>query len=176
MHLKLEKCEIRSWRSSDLESLVTYANNRNIWINLRDRFPHPYTTRDGHAFLKHTREQQPETAFAIVVNGEAAGGIGFQLQADVERVSAEIGYWLGEHYWRRGIVTEALELVSEHAFREFNVLRLFALPFADNIGSTRVLEKAGYLREGVLRFSSVKYGKARDQYMYSRINPDWHFE
>ena len=96
--------------------------------------------------------------------------------ADVERFSAEIGYWLGEHYWSRGIVTEALELVTEHVFRQFNVLRLFALPFADNIGSTRVLEKAGYVREGVLRLSSVKYGKARDQYMYSRINQDWHFE
>ena len=84
MHLPLKSCEIRSWRASDLEWLVTLANNRNIWINLRDRFPHPYTTRDGHAFIKQTREQQPESAFAIVVNDEAVGGIGFQLQGDKE--------------------------------------------------------------------------------------------
>jgi ribosomal-protein-alanine N-acetyltransferase len=170
MHLKLKKCEIRSWRSSDLESLVTYANNRNIWINLRDRFPHPYTTRDGHAFLKHTREQQPETAFAIVVNGEAAGGIGFQLQADVERVSAEIGYWLGEPFWGRGIVTEALVGLTEYAIVTHGLTRVYAVPFAWNRGSCRVLEKAGYVLEGRLQRSAIKDGTVTDQLQYA-FNP-----
>src|SRR5256885_13317284 len=94
MHVVLKECEIRSWRSSDLESLVRHANNRNVWINLRDRFPHPYTTRNGRAFLTHTREQRPETAFAIAVKGAAVGGLRFQLGGDVERVSAEICYLL----------------------------------------------------------------------------------
>ena len=91
----------------------------------------------------------------------------------IERFSAEIGYWLGEVHWGRGIVTEALTLVTEDVFRRRNLLRLFALPFADNVGSTRVLEKAGYLREGILRSSAVKFGKPRDQAIYARINAAW---
>ena len=179
MVLKGQRCMVRPWRLSDTESLVRHANNLEVARHLRDKFPHPYTRGDATAFLRHAVPAAPSerpTNLAIEVDGEAAGGIGFVRGADVERFSAEIGYWLGEHYWRRGIVTEALGLVSEHAFREFNILRLFALPFADNAGSTRVLEKAGYQREGVLRFSSVKYGKPRDQYIYAKINPNWRFE
>jgi len=170
MHLQLKTCEIRSWRTSDLESLVRYADNRNIWINLRDRFPHPYTTRDGHAFLKHTRTQHPETAFAIAVSGEAAGGIGFQLQGDVERVSAEIGYWLGEPFWGRGIVTDALVALTEFAIATHGLTRVYAIPFASNQASCRVLEKAGYVLEGRLRRSAVKDGRVTDQLQYA-FNP-----
>ena len=101
------------------------------------------------------------------------GGIGFVAGSDVERFSAEIGYWLGEAHWGRGIATEALTLVTEDVFRRRNMLRLFALPFADNVASTRVLEKAGYVREGILRASAVKFGQPRDQAIYSRINPNW---
>lgn len=170
MQLKLKSCEVRSWRSSDLESLVKYANNRNIWINLRDRFPHPYTTRDGSAFLKHTREQRPETAVAIALNGEAVGGIGFQLQRDVERVSAEIGYWLGEPFWGRGIATEALVALTEYAIVTHGLTRVYAAPFAWNMASCRVLEKAGYVLEGRLRRSAVKDGSVTDQLQYA-FNP-----
>lgn len=170
MQLKLKTCEIRPWRPSDLESLVTHANNRNIWINLRDRFPHPYTTRDGRAFLKHAREQQPESAFAIVVNGEAVGGIGFQLQGDVERVSAEIGYWLGEPFWGRGIATEALVALTEYAIATHGLTRVYAVPFAWNRASCRVLEKAGYALEGRLCRSAVKDGSVTDQLQYA-FNP-----
>jgi ribosomal-protein-alanine N-acetyltransferase len=170
MNLKLKSCEVRSWRSGDLESLVTYANNRNVWINLRDRFPHPYTARDGHAFLKHTREQQPETAFAIVANGDAVGGIGFQLQGDVERVSAEIGYWLGEPFWGRGIATDALRALTEFAIVTHGLTRVYAVPFASNLASCRVLEKAGYVLEGRLRRSAVKDGSIIDQLQYA-FNP-----
>ena len=113
------------------------------------------------------------TNFAIEADGEATGGIGFVSGTDVERYSAEIGYWLGEAFWRRGIVTEALSLVTEYAFADRNLLRLFALPFADNAASARVLEKAGYLLEGRLRQSSVKFGVPRDQLIYARINPRW---
>jgi len=92
---------------------------------------------------------------------------------DVERFSAEIGYWLGEEFWGRGITTEAVQLVTDHAFAQLNFLRLFALPFADNAASIRVLEKAGYAREAVLRSSSVKYGEVKDQMLYANINPAW---
>jgi len=115
----------------------------------------------------------PVTTFAIDVGGEAAGGIGFSPGTDVERFSAEIGYWLGEAYWGRGITAEALRLVSEYAFHECGLLRLYALPFADNHQSMRVLEKAGYEREAILRASSVKFGKPRDQALYALINSSW---
>jgi [ribosomal protein S5]-alanine N-acetyltransferase len=170
MHLLLKACEIRSWQSSDLEPLVTHANNRSIWLNLRDRFPHPYMARDGRAFLKHMREQQPETAFAIAVNGEAAGSIAFQLGGDVERVSAEIGYWLGQPFWGRGIATEALVAITEYAVATHGLTRVFAVPFASNSRSCRVLEKAGYVLEGRLRRSAVKDGVITDQLQYA-FNP-----
>jgi ribosomal-protein-alanine N-acetyltransferase len=175
-------CSVRSWRSSDIEALVLHANNLEVARHLRDRFPHPYTRADATAFLRHAAPSlgavAPErpTNLAIEISGEVGGGIGFVRGTDVERFSAEIGYWLGEHYWGRGIVTEALTLVSDYAFRSFNLLRLFALPFEENIASVRVLEKAGYVREGLLRSSSVKFGKPRDQYIYAKLNPDWRFE
>jgi [ribosomal protein S5]-alanine N-acetyltransferase len=170
MRLALKSCEIRSWRTSDLQSLVKYADNRHVWLNLRDRFPHPYTARDGAAFLRHTREQRPETAFAIAVSGEAAGGIGFQLQGDVERVSAEIGYWLGEPFWGRGITTEALAALTAYAVATHGLTRVYAVPFASNVPSCRVLEKAGYVLEGRLRRSAIKDGIITDQLQYA-FNP-----
>jgi RimJ/RimL family protein N-acetyltransferase len=127
----------------------------------------------AEAFLEHIVHVQRQTNLAIEADGEAAGGIGFEPGTDVERYSAEIGYWLGEKLWGRGIVTEALSLVTEYAFAQCNLLRLFALPFADNAASARVLEKAGYSLEGVLRLSSVKFGRPRDQLIYARINPRW---
>jgi RimJ/RimL family protein N-acetyltransferase len=170
MKLTLKTCEIRSWEPSDLGALVRYANNRHIWINLRDRFPHPYTTADGRAFLRQVREQAAATAFAIAVNGEAVGGIGYQVQADVERVSAEIGYWLGEPFWGRGIATEALMAMTRHAVAAHGLTRVFALPFAWNAASCRVLEKAGYALEGRLRNSAIKDGRVTDQLQYA-FNP-----
>ena len=169
MRLMLKACEIRSWQTGDLESLVRHADNRNIWINLRDRFPHPYTKRDGREFLKYTRQQNPETAFAIAVNGEAVGGIGFMLQGDVERVSAEIGYWLGEPLWGRGIATEALVALTSHAIATHGLTRIYAVPFAWNTASCRVLEKAGYTLEGRLRRSAIKDGQVADQLQYAFI-------
>jgi len=172
MRLALERCEVRSWRLSDIDPLVRYAHNRNIWINLRDRFPHPYRKADGLRFIRAMRDANPETAFAIVVDNEAAGGIGFLLQQDVDRVSAEIGYWLGEPFWGRGIATEALAAVTRYAIETHGLTRLFAVPFAHNAASCRVLEKAGYVREGHLRRSVIKDGKILDQFQYAFIAPD----
>lgn len=167
------RCIVRDWRRSDAESLVRHANNINVAKHLRDRFPHPYTRQDARAFLKHAAASADPTNLAIVVDGEAVGAIGYVPGRDVERFSAEIGYWLGETMWGRGIGTEALVLLTEHAFARMNVLRMFALPFADNAGSIRVLEKAGYIREGLMRSSSVKYGVVKDQLLYARINLGW---
>ena len=173
MELRGRLSIVRPWRTADAASLVKYANNLNVARHLRDRFPHPYTAGDARRFIDGVSAVRPVTTFAIEVAGEAAGGIGFSPGTDVERYSAEIGYWLAEPFWGRGIVADALRLVSEYAFAECNVLRLFALPFADNARSTRVLEKAGYAREGVLHASSVKFGVPRDQAVYALINSSW---
>jgi RimJ/RimL family protein N-acetyltransferase len=164
---------VRPWRVTDLDALVRHANDFEVARQLRDRFPHPYTRQDAQTFLRHATGAADQANLAIEVSGEAAGAIGYVAGSDVERFSAEIGYWLGRQYWRRGIVTEALMLVTEDVFARLNLLRLFALPFADNTGSIGVLEKAGYAREGLLRSSSVKHGVPRDQFIYARINPNW---
>jgi ribosomal-protein-alanine N-acetyltransferase len=169
MRLILKTCDVRSWRASDLDSLVAHANNRNIWFNLRDRFPHPYTRHDGQKFIRSMRESNPETAFALAVEGAAVGGIGFVLQHDVDRVSAEIGYWLGEPFWGRGITTEALVAVTHYATETHGLTRLFAVPFSHNAASCRVLEKAGYVREALLRRSAIKDGRIVDQFQYAFI-------
>jgi ribosomal-protein-alanine N-acetyltransferase len=169
MTLTLRTCEVRSWRPGDVESLTVHANNRNVAINLRDRFPSPYTRRDGREFIKMARRMKPESFFAIAVGGEAVGGIGFVPGHDVERVSSEIGYWLGEAFWGRGIVTDALIAVTRYAIDTHGFTRLFALPFAHNQASCRVLEKAGYVVEGRLRNSAMKEGKLVDQLQYAFI-------
>jgi [ribosomal protein S5]-alanine N-acetyltransferase len=169
MQLILSRSEIRSWRPDDLNALVAHADNRKIWLNLRDRFPHPYTRRDGREFLSTAQAQRPETLFAIAVGGEAVGGIGFSTAADVERVSAEVGYWLAEPFWGRGIATEALAAVTRYAIATFGFTRMFAVPFASNRASCRVLEKAGYVLEGHLRRSAIKDGQIIDQMQYAFI-------
>jgi RimJ/RimL family protein N-acetyltransferase len=158
---------------SDAASIVRHANNINVARQLRDRFPHPYTNQDAHAFLKAAVGADFQSNVAIDVAGEAVGGLGYVAGTDVERNSAEVGYWLGEDYWGRGIVTEALILFAAYAFSELRLLRLFALPLADNAASIRVLEKAGFVLEGRLRSSCVKHGEVKDQAMYAKVNPAW---
>ena len=166
MRLELTRSVVRDFRFSDAPSLVEHANNRKIWMNLRDRFPSPYTDLDARSFLERVGQLSLPTVWAIEVDGVAVGGIGLELLTDVERVSAELGYWLGERFWNRGIVTEAVREVTAEAFRRLELTRIFALPFADNVGSIRVLEKAGFVLEGMLRQSAIKDGVVRDQCMY----------
>jgi RimJ/RimL family protein N-acetyltransferase len=171
--LRGERCALRRWRTSDAASLIRHANNLNVAKHLRDRFPHPYTWKDAQTFLTAASSEEPQTNFAIEVAGVAVGGLGYVPGTDVERFSAEVGYWLGEACWGRGIMTEALVLFTRHAFAELGHLRLFALPLADNIASIRVLEKAGYSAEGILCSSCVKFGQPRNQAIYARVNDRW---
>ena len=169
MQLTLTSCVVRSFRIADAEPLARHANNRKIWLNLRDAFPHPYTVGDARDFIKSLRGRVPETTFAIDVDGEAAGSVGFVLRHDVERVSAEIGYWLAEPFWGRGIATEALTAVTAHAIATHGLTRIYAVPFAWNTASCRVLEKAGYVLEARLRNSAIKDGNLTDQLQYAFI-------
>lgn len=169
MEWKLPSCTVRSWEWRDREAIVRHANNRNVWINLRDRFPHPYTHAEARNWLEMVVGVKPENSFAIAVDDEAVGGIGFTVQHDVGRRSAEIGYWLGEEYWGRGIATQALIAVTDYAFANYDLCRMYAHVFAWNPASARVLEKAGYEFEGRLKKSVTKDGQTIDQLMYAVV-------
>jgi [ribosomal protein S5]-alanine N-acetyltransferase len=172
IHLDCGCCLVRSWRAGDEDSLARHANDRGVWLNLRDRFPHPYTPHDAEQWVRFAPSQIPETAFAIDLGGEAVGGIGVLLHQDIERCSAEIGYWLGRQFWGRGLATAAVRGLTAHAFGTYGLTRVYALPFADNAASLRVLEKAGYRLEGRLRRSAVKDGVVKDQAVYAVTDED----
>jgi RimJ/RimL family protein N-acetyltransferase len=173
MELSLPIGVVRAWRPSDAASLARHGNDRGIWLNLRDRFPHPYTLADAHAFITMAMAMSPETFFAIAIDDEAVGGIGYTLHEDVERISAEIGYWLGTAFWGRGIVTSALVEVTRHAFeRHPDLRRIYAVPYAWSHASMRVLQKAGYRLEGRMRQSVIKDGKITDQLMYAILREE----
>jgi RimJ/RimL family protein N-acetyltransferase len=173
MHLTLPIGVVRPWRPSDAESLVRHANDRRIWVNLRDRFPHPYTLADAHAFIEMATTMSPATFFTIAIEEDAVGGIGYTLHQDVERISAEIGYWIGTAFWGRGIMTAALSAVTRHAFeRHADLRRIYAVPYAWSEASMRVLQKAGYRLEGRMRQSAIKDGKVTDQLMFAILREE----
>lgn len=169
VEIPLTNAVVRSWRATDLESLVRHANDRSVWRNVRDRFPHPYTENDGRNWLEFVAAQSPETSLAIAVDGQAVGSIGLELRSDIHRRSAEIGYWLGREFWGRGIATEAVRAVSEFAFAQFDLCRLYAGVIEWNQASMRVLEKAGYQREGLLRAAVTKDGQTVDEVLYALV-------
>ena len=169
MLLELGELKVRTWRKSDLDALLRHANNPKIAANLRDQFPYPYTRRDAIDFLNYARDMDIPTSFAVEYSGEAIGGIGIRVGSDITRLSAEMGYWLSEAYWGRGLMTRAMQAASDWAFDYYKVVRLFATVFPQNVGSMRVLEKAGFEREAVLRRSAVKNGVILDQVLYAKV-------
>jgi RimJ/RimL family protein N-acetyltransferase len=169
LELVLTHAVIRSWHLRDIPSLVRHANNRRVWRNLRDRFPHPYTASDGDRWIRQATQAVPQTHFAIAIGDQAVGGIGLDLQVDVFRRSAEIGIWLGEAHWGRGIATEAVRALTDFAFTNFDVCRVYAGVFEWNPASMRVLEKAGYSVEGRLRKSVTKDGQTIDRMLYAIV-------
>lgn len=162
-------CVLRPWQWGDEASIVRHADNRRVWMNLRDAFPHPYTSEDAMVWIAVAIEQSPVTSFAIVVDGEPVGGVGLIVQPDVERCAAEIGYWLGEAYWGRGIMTAAVRAATTYGFDVLGVERIFAGVFEWNTASMRVLAKAGYGREAVLRRSAIKDGQVIDRVIYAVV-------
>lgn len=164
---------IRPFREDDLSSLVAHANNGNVWRNMRDLFPHPYTAADGRAWLQRVGAQNPVTDFAIEFDGQAVGGVGIAPRKDIERVSAEIGYWVGESYWGRGLAGQAVQAITTYAFSNLGLNRVFAVVFARNQQSVRVLEKAGFRREGVLIGAAIKNGIIEDQLLYAITRQEW---
>ena len=160
---------IRQWQWTDLPNLVLYANNVNVWNNVRNYFPYPYTEEHGKAWLEKTIGVEPVTNFAIDVDGIAVGGIGVILNADVYVMSAEISYWIGEPFWGQGIATEAVRQMVEYIFYYFDIVRLYAEVFESNKSSMRVLEKNGFYLEGVRRKAVLKNGVLLDDYIWVKL-------
>lgn len=166
------RCIVRRFTAADAASIAAVANDRRIWLQLRDLFPHPYHLADAENYIGRVASIDPPLSLAVVVDARAIGGVGLQPMTDVNRRSAEIGYWLGAAYWGRGIATEAITLVTDWAFSAHGLLRIFAQPFAANLASRRVLEKAGYQLEGTMRRSAVKDDEVRDQCLYARLSSE----
>lgn len=166
--------ELREWQLSDIQSLAENANNINVWNNVRDYFPHPYSEKDGEAFVSTVLRGEMGIQRAIVVNGKAVGGIGVFPKTDVERITAEIGYWLGEKYWNKGIVTQAVKYFVEYVFLNFPEIRKICAPVFDfNLASQKVLQKAGFECEAILKQAAIKNGKIIDLHYYSLLKSQW---
>lgn len=163
--------ELRKWRNSDADSVAKYANNINIANNLRNVFPYPYTIKDAKWYVNSctSNDEIRQCTRAIVVDGEAVGSIGIFIKDDVYCKSGEIGYWLGEPFWNRGIISEAIKQICDFVFQKYDVVRIFSEPYAGNLGSRKVLEKAGFELEGILRKSVYKNGAIFDSCIYSLI-------
>jgi ribosomal-protein-alanine N-acetyltransferase len=161
--------KLRAWRTTDVESIVLYANNKRISKNLFDRFPYPYTRADAEAWVALRAEDHELCNFAIELDGQAIGGVGFEAFADVLRIGANIGYWLGEPFWGKGYATAALKAATAYAFASFPLERLQAGVFEWNPASARVLEKAGYILEARRRRAVIKDGRIGDELLYVRL-------
>ncbi|NDW18502.1 N-acetyltransferase [Dysgonomonas sp. 216] len=160
---------IRPWQMSDIESLARNANNINIWNNVRDYFPHPYDEEDAKSFIKMASGKNPIQDFSIEVNGKAVGGIGYIPGFDVERINAEIGYWLGEEYWNKGIMGNAIKDMVDYIFENTDIIRLFASVFDFNLASMQVLQKNGFRKLTIFKNAAIKNNKVIDLYYYELL-------
>lgn len=158
---------LREWRAEDLDNLVKHANNYKVARYLTDAFPYPYTSKDGQQYLEFISTDNPAKVFAIDVDGEAIGCIGIFPQSDIHRKNAEMGYWLSEQYWGRGIMVKAIKEIVKYGFNTFDIIRIFARPFNVNIQSQRVLQKAGFVKEAVFQKTVFKNGEYVDEIYFS---------
>lgn len=158
---------LRPFQPSDCVSIAKHANNRLIWENLRDRFPYPYSENDAAQFIQLTSSNSPITEFAVDINGEAIGAAGIILKDDVYKGNGEIGYWLGQDYWGKGIGTLVVGELVRIAFEELMLYRVYAEVFEKNIASARILEKNGFIKEATLKNAIIKDGEYQNLYIFS---------
>lgn len=168
----MERFTVRRWNASDAHDLASGLNNKKIWDNCRDCLPYPYTETDAERFIRLAESQEPQANYCIEVDRKAAGNISFERGADVERFNAELGYWLAEPYWNRGIMTEALRRTIRDYFRQTDVERIYANVYASNSASARVLEKAGFRLCGTHRRACFKNGRFVDSRYYELLRAD----
>ncbi len=168
-----EQVDIRKWKQSDAEELAKIANNIKIFNHLRDVFPHPYHLEDAKEWIKNSGKDSMMVSKAIIVNGIVAGAIGVHFFKDVMQKNAEIGFWLGEQYWGKGICTKALKKMTNYTFRHYPVHRIFAEVFSNNPASGRVLEKCGYKKEAILQEAIFKKGAYLDCLIYALLRSNY---
>ncbi len=168
------KCRIRKWELSDAKDLAAALSNKKVQDNLRDGLPYPYTEQDGKEFISAmlSADESETFAFAITVDNMVIGSIGIFRQGNIHRQTAELGYYIAEEYWGKGIMTEAVKQICAYVFAKSDIIRIYAEPFAYNIASCRVLEKVGFQYEGTLRSNAVKNGKVIDMEMYSLLKAE----
>ena len=168
------KCRIRKWELSDAKDLAAALSNKKVQDNLRDGLPYPYTEQDGKEFISAmlSADKNETFAFAIMVDDKVVGSIGIFRQGNIHSQTAELGYYIAEEYWGKGIMTEAVKQICEYVFAKSDIIRIYAEPFANNIASCRVLEKVGFQYEGTLRSNAVKNGKVIDMEMYSLLKAE----
>jgi RimJ/RimL family protein N-acetyltransferase len=172
MEFPLPQGSLRSWRLEDAAGLAEVANNRNVWLTLRDIFPHPYHLADAETYLGRTVGSEPELSFCLELDGRPAGGIGFHFAGDVHHLTVELGYWLAEPFWGRGIMSHAVRAMVGYGFDALPIERIEAYVFANNPASARVLEKCGFSFEGRLRRNVIKDGQVLDSLVYSILRDD----
>ena len=168
------KCRIRKWELSDAKDLAVALSNKKVQDNLRDGLPYPYTEQDGKEFISAmlSADESETFAFAITVDNMVIGSIGIFRQGNIHRQTAELGYYIAEEYWGKGIMAEAVKQICEYVFGNSDIIRIYAEPFAYNIASCRVLEKVGFQYEGTLRSNAVKNGRVIDMEMYSLLKAE----
>lgn len=167
------KVSLVTWNDSHFHNLYPLANNPNIARSLRDSFPSPYTIHDARHWIEHNIKFNPPQNFAIEYNGQLAGSIGCQIGKDELRTNMEIGFWIGEPFWGKGIASEALVLFTEYALSKFpEIKRIYSQVFDFNVASMKVLENAGFEPEAILRHAYVKNGKVGDIFQYVIIREE----
>lgn len=164
-------CQIRPWVIEDAENLSIILDNKKIQKNLRDGLPFPYTVADAKNYISWVldAEKGSHYVFAVVSENMVVGNIGVLRGENIHRFTAEMGYYIAESYWNKGIGTKAIEEICRFVFENTDIIRIFAQPFANNIASCRILEKAGFTYEGLLRNNAVKDGEVLDMKSYARI-------
>jgi RimJ/RimL family protein N-acetyltransferase len=167
--LKSDPINLRCLHDTDQSRLAELCNNRKIWDNVRDFLPSPYTELNALEFIKRCQEENPTVTFAIEYKGELAGCIGLVRQTDIYRLTAEIGYWIGEPFWGLGIATKAVGLITEYGFNQLELIRIYTGVFDFNIASQRVLEKSGFIFEGIFEKSVIKNGHILNEYRYAKL-------
>lgn len=176
MEIIFEGVKLRPWVFSDADQLAVIANNRNISDNLRDGFPNPYSVDDANNWLNTIIPiNDPSRYFAIIFDDQLCGSIGITSKEDIYRKNAEIGYFLAEEYWGRGIITRAIKAATSYAFTRFDIIRIYAEPFSDNQGSRRALEKAGFNCEARFRKNVIKNGIIKDSCIYAVLREEFRY-
>ncbi|EFN59925.1 hypothetical protein CHLNCDRAFT_48068 [Chlorella variabilis] len=175
LSIELERCTVRPWQLTDATSMAEALNDKSVWLCVRNRIAHPYTLEHARQFLEAMAATQgPPEAFAIVVGGEAVGGVGIHPQGDVYERSAELGFWLARRHWGRGIASEAVGAAIDSAWARLPHLhRIYARCYAHNAGSQAVLRKLGFQQEGRLRQAAFKDGQLVDELAFGLLRPEW---